>query len=96
MDMHARLQNLDQQSHELFKSFLELEHRLRDFEELRAALLSMHTQMSQLQSELVHIKADTHAMQVRLPTIARREELDRLTRKLDATPFELYATKRDL
>jgi hypothetical protein len=96
MDTKERLKNADQHSRELIATFTKIEHKARELEEFRQTIQIMHEQLAALQTELKGIKADVSSVQSQMPTIARKEEVQRLQSKLDNIPFELLATKKDL
>ena len=94
MDVRTRLANTEQQSHELHRQFSHLDHRIREFIELQSALGDLHQTLSTLTSELSVLRAELDVLHRVLPSVARKEELERLEKKIDAVPFELFATSK--
>ena len=96
MDVDARLASAEQKSHELYRSFSQLEHRVREFVELQETLKDFHSQIAELTETLQQLKHSLELVHQVLPSIARKEELDRFRKKLDTIPFELLANHKDL
>jgi hypothetical protein len=95
MEVRTRLANAEQQSHELHRTFSHLEHRIREFIEVQGTLGEMHRQLKEIGLLLGELRSELETVQRVLPSIARKEELERFEKKLDAMPFEFFATKKD-
>ena len=93
MDVRTRVANAEEQSLELHRTFSHLEHRIREFIELQTSLVDLHRQLSDLAKELGDVRLELDHVHRYLPTIARKEELERFERKLDAIPFEKLAVR---
>jgi Zn-finger domain-containing protein len=90
MDFTARVRSLEQQSRELSTTYEGLLHRIRrlreeteGLERLRAAVKASKVAIAEREAHLARIKKA-------LPRVARKEELERFSQRLDSMPFERF------
>jgi hypothetical protein len=96
MDTGARVRAADEHSAELLRTFSDLQHRIQAFTLLQQDMAQLHSHIQALKGELVAVKAELSQLQGALPSVARKEEFERLAQKVNAIPFETMATKRDI
>jgi predicted nucleic acid-binding Zn-ribbon protein len=96
MQFQSRIGNAQEQAHELTELYGQLERRIASFIEVQQNLTALRGQMGELQNELQAVRTEVEQLQNALPGIARKEEVEQLGKRLDAMPFEKFATKRDL
>jgi len=96
MELGHRIDSADAQTFELHKAFSDIEHRIREFTVLQESFVDLHKHIAELTAELSGLQHEIAAIQTSLPGLARKEELQRFTEKLDAIPFEQMASKKDI
>jgi hypothetical protein len=94
MDIRSRLANAEEQSHELHRSFSHLDHKIREFIELQHSLGDLHAALDGLQVEIQSVRQELSSVHQLLPSVARKEELARISKKLDSIPFEQFAQRK--
>jgi hypothetical protein len=96
MDTAMRLKNADEQSRELLRTFTALDHRIATCVALQADIHALQATLATVRTELEHSKRVLQQIQAALPTVARKEEFERVSQKVNAIPFESLATQRDI
>lgn len=96
MDLNERVSNAELDSYELSKLFTTVSHRAHEFEILQNELAGFRKTIADLTVELQELKKQLDVVHSVLPGVARKEEIIRITEKIDAQPFELFATRKDI
>ena len=91
MDFAARVRSLEQQSRELSAVYEGLGHRIATIRDDTRTLTALHTEIASVRHVIETRERDLLHLKAQLPRIARKEELERFSKRVDAMPFERFA-----
>lgn len=94
MDFVARVHSLEQQSRELSAVYEGLIHRTKRLREDLNELTALRKELAVARFLITTREAHLTRLKTALPRIARKEELERFSKRVDAMPFELFATSK--
>ena len=92
MDFAARVHSLQQQSRELSASYEGILHRTRRLREETNDLTTLRAEIAKTKKQLLVREAHLSRLKIALPHVARKEELERFTKRVNAMPFEHFAS----
>jgi predicted RNase H-like nuclease (RuvC/YqgF family) len=91
MDWFSRVRSLEEQTRELAATYDALRHRIRRLAGETANLVQLQTDIEALRRIVEERERELHELKNRLPRIARKEEIERFSRRIAAMPFEEFA-----
>lgn len=95
MDFTARVHSLEQQSRELSATYEGLLHRIRRLREETHALASLRDELRTSRDRIEERENHLARLKEALPRVARKEEIERFSRRLESMPFERFVLSPD-
>lgn len=96
MDFTARVHSLEQQSRELSATYEGLLHRIRRLREETHALTKLRDELRTSKRHIEEREAHLKRLKEALPRVARKEELERFSKRLESMPFERFVLSPDV
>jgi len=96
MDIAARVHSLEQQSRELSATYEGILHRIKRLREETHDLVHLRDELRQARTRVEEREAHLARVKQALPRVARKEELERFSRRLDAMPFEKFVLSPEM